>query len=74
MSILVLPRIPWWTCDVSSQNVLNVPRELNFLPYKFNFTQLYLASGSWVRQQRFASLASWLWGLLKGCIKLPDCT
>lgn len=46
MSILVLPSIPWWTCDVSSQNALNAPRELNFLLYKFNFTQLYLSSGS----------------------------
>lgn len=58
MSILVLPRIPWWTCDVSSQNTLNAPRELNFLLYKFNFTRLYLASGSWVGQHRCVALAS----------------
>lgn len=46
ISILVLPRIPWWTCDVSSQNTLNAPRELNFLLYKFNFTQLNLTLSS----------------------------
>lgn len=46
ISILVQPRIPWWTCDVSSQNTLNAPRELNFLLYKFNFTQLNLTLSS----------------------------